>query len=133
MHSVPSRPGAMRSLLVAAALAIAWPAQAGESIRILVQSSPLAGSQYYALPARAAEIKLGDPLELKREPDNRHDANAVLVLWRGEKLGYLPRKENRAVARAMDEGMQLRAHVSRLRPEHADPWKRLEVAVQAEL
>ena len=114
-------------------LVLALPHARAEEVTILVQSSPLAGSQYYALPARAAEIKVGDVLELKREPDNRHDANAVLVLWRGEKLGYLPRRENRAVARAMDEGMTLRAFVSRLHPEQADPWKRLEVAVQAEL
>jgi hypothetical protein len=128
----PFGPRAGRVLGVALALlaTLAW---AGESIRILVQSSPLAGSQYYALAALAAQMKPGDELQLLREPGNRHDANAVLVLWRGEKLGYLPRKENRAVAQAMDEGMKLRAFVSQLHPDRQDPWKRLEVSVQVEL
>jgi hypothetical protein len=108
-------------------------AVAGESIRILVQSSPLAGSQYYALGTLAAQMKVGDELQLRREPDNRHDPHAVLVLWRGEKLGYLPRKENRAVAKAMDDGMTLRANVSKLHADRTDPWKRLEVAVLVEL
>jgi hypothetical protein len=122
-----------RGIAVTLLTTLAYSAVAGESIRILVQSSPLAGSQYYALGTLAAQMKVGDELQLRREPDNRHDPHAVLVLWRGEKLGYLPRKENRAVAKAMDEGMTLRAAVSKLYPDRADPWKRMEVAVQVEL
>ena len=119
---------------LAALLLCTFAATAGaERIRILVQSSPLAGSQYYGLNATAAQMKVGDELELRREAENKHDPNAVLVLWLGEKLGYLPRRENRSVAKAMDEGLKLRATISRLRPEESDPWKRLEVAVQVEL
>ena len=108
-------------------------AASAERIRILVQSSSLAGSQYYGLATLAAQMKVGDELELRREADNKHDPKAVLVLWRGEKLGYLPRRENRSVAKAMDDGLKLRATISRLRPDETDPWKRLEVAVQVEL
>jgi hypothetical protein len=56
-----------------------------------VQSSPLAGFQFYAGSALWDEMKAGDPLVLVREPDNSHDAGAVRVEWRGRKLGYLPR------------------------------------------
>lgn len=120
------------NLLLAFAL-VAGAALAEGRIRILVQSSPLAGSQYHALATLAPGMQVGDELELRREPDNRHDAHAVLVLWRGEKLGYLPRRENRSVAQAMDAGRKLRATVNRLRPNDADPWRRLEVAVHLEL
>ena len=120
------------SLLLALAFAAGLAVAEGR-IRILVQSSPLAGSQYYGLATLAPQIAVGDELELRREADNKHDANAVLVLWRGHKLGYLPRRENRSVAQAMDAGQKLRATVSRLRPDEADPWRRLEVAVQVEL
>lgn len=71
-----------------------------ESIKILVQSSPLAGSQYYGAKRLRSEIRVGDRLTLTREADNRHDRNAVRVDWNGEKLGYVPRAENRAVAQA---------------------------------
>jgi hypothetical protein len=122
------------SQVIVALVLCAFATTAGaERIRILVQSSPLAGSQYYGLATLAAQMKAGDELQLAREPENKHDANAVLVLWRGQKLGYLPRRENRSVAKAMDEGLKLRATISRLRPEESDPWKRLEVAVQVEL
>ena len=74
-----------------------------ESIKILVQSSPLAGSQYYGAKRLRGEIRVGDRLTLTREADNRHDRNAVRVDWNGQKLGYVPRAENRAVAQALDQ------------------------------
>ncbi len=56
---------------------------AAETVKILVQSSPLAGSQYYALSEAWPQIKPGDRLTLTREPDNRHDRNAIRVDWNG--------------------------------------------------
>lgn len=99
-----------------------------ESIKILVQSSPLAGSQYYSANRVWGEIRIGDRLSLAREPDNRHDRNAVRVEWNGQKLGYVPRAENRAVAQALDAGEKLEAHVSRLRDD-PDPWRRIEFEI----
>lgn len=108
-------------------------AQAGaESVRILVQSSPLAGSQYHALAKVWPQIRPGDRLTLTREPDNRHDRNAVRVDWNGQPLGYVPRKENRALARALDAGEILEARVAKLRDD-PDPWRRVEFAVYLKL
>ena len=99
-----------------------------ESIKILVQSSPLAGSQYYGAKRLRSEIRVGDRLTLTREADNRHDRNAVRVDWNGQPLGYLPRRENRAVAQALDAGEALEARVSALR-EDPDPWRRIEFEI----
>jgi hypothetical protein len=56
----------------------------------MVQSSPLAGFQYYAGKILWDEMRGRPP-----GPDPRarqpHDAHAVRVEWRGTKLGYLPR------------------------------------------
>jgi hypothetical protein len=46
----------------------------------------------------------GDPVELRREPNNKADPNAVLVLWEGEDIGYLPRETAALVAPHMDAG-----------------------------
>ena len=101
------------------------------SVRLLVQSSPLAGYRY----AEAAKVwpllKLGDELELSLEADNPHDANAVRVAWRGRKLGYVPRAENAALAWAMARGERVSAHVSRLH-EHRNGRRRLEFEVSVE-
>ncbi len=101
---------------------------AAESVKILVQSSPLAGSQFYAVARVWDEIRLGDKLKLTREPENRHDPNAIRVDWNGQQLGYVPRAENRTVARAMDSGERLEARVSKLRTD-PNPWRRVEFEV----
>ena len=103
-------------------------AVAAESIRILLQNSPLAGSQYYAVSTSWTDIRVGDRLTLIREPDNRHDRHAIRVEWNGHKLGYVPRAENKAAARAIDGGEKLEARVTRLRDD-PDPWRRVEFAV----
>lgn len=100
----------------------------GGAPHLLVQSSPLAGSQYYAAGELWREMKVGDALALLREPENRHDAKAIRVEWRGHKLGYIPRAENRAVAAAMDAGEHVSARISRL-TDHPNPWKRVEFEV----
>lgn len=113
------------SLLLAA---FAAGAGAAERVQVLVQRSPLAGSQYYALSAVWQQIRPGDKLLLTREPDNRHDGNAIRVEWNGRRLGYVPRAENSALAAAMDRGERVEARVARLR-EHRDPWQRVEFEV----
>jgi hypothetical protein len=97
-------------------------------VRMLVQSSPLAGFQYYQGKQLWDEIKVGDPLALVRETDNPHDNNAVRVEWRGHKLGYVPRRENQAVAQQLDRGVRVEARVSRLLV-HRNPWQRIEFEV----
>ena len=105
---------------------------AAESIHILVQSSPLAGSQYYAVSAMWNEMQVGDTLTLIREPENRHDRNAIRVEWRGHKLGYVPRAQNAAVAAAMDAGDRLSARVSSL-SDNKNPWLRVAFEVYLDL
>lgn len=110
------------------ALSLTYQPALAESVKILVQSSPLAGSQYYALSEAWPQIKPGDRLTLIREPDNRHDRNAIRVDWNARQLGYVPRAENRAVAAALDRGERLEARVLELR-EDRDPWQRVVFAV----
>ncbi len=119
-------------LTISLALAL-WLATArGESIRLLIQSSPLAGAQYHALAEVWPQLKVGDRLTLVREPENRHDPRAIRVEWQGRKLGYLPRAENRAASAALDQGERLVARIARLRDD-PNPWRRLEIEVLAEL
>ena len=103
-----------------------------ESVRILVQSSPLAGSQYYAVGEFWQQMQVGDALDLIREPENRHDPKAIRVEWRGHKLGYVPRAENRAVAAALDQGDKLVARIAKL-TQHPNPWQRVAFEVFVEL
>lgn len=102
-----------------------------QDVTLLVQSSPLAGFRYHAAAQVWDELRVGDRLELARERDNPHDANAVSVSWRGRKLGYVPRHQNAALAWGLDRGASLGARISRLAPD-APPSRRLEFEVVAE-
>jgi hypothetical protein len=113
------------SVVLALALATAAHAQA---VKLLVQNSPLAGFRYHEASAAWPRLRVGDRLELVREPANPHDANAVRVEWHGHLLGYVPRDENAALAWAMDRGEHVAARISALR-EHPNPRLRIEFEV----
>lgn len=95
---------------------------------ILLQDSPLAGFQYHQGKALWHEMKVGDRLDLIREPDNKYDARAVRVEWRGLKLGYVPRRENADISRLMDNGARIEAKITRL-TESRDPWQRVRFEI----
>jgi HIRAN domain len=117
--------------LVLLSIAAAFPAQSQEpsaSVRLLVQSSPLAGFRHYAAAQVWHEMHVGDRLELLRESGNPHDANAVAVAWRGRKLGYVPRRDNAALAWGLDRGERLQARISRL-AHHPNPARRIQFEV----
>jgi hypothetical protein len=95
---------------------------------MLVQNSPIAGFRYHAAAEVWSDLRVGDPLELSREPENPHDASAVGVSWRGRKLGYVPKRENAALAWGLDRGAPLQARISRL-ADHPNPSRRIEFEV----
>jgi hypothetical protein len=53
-----------------------------------------------------ARCKGGEEVELRREPSNPYDSNAIAVLLasNGEMLGYIPRNDASAMAHQMDSG-----------------------------
>ncbi len=113
------------SLLLA--LVATTAAQAAE-VRLLVQRSPLAGFRYYEAPVLFELLRPGETLTLVREPQNPHDPNAVRVDWRGHKLGYVPRRQNAALAWALDGGQPVEARIAERR-RHPNPRRRVELEV----
>lgn len=91
---------------------------------VILQTSPLAGFQYHAGRALFPLMKVGDPLQLVREPDNPHDPKAVRVEWRGVMIGYAPKAENVDLARLMDQGTRVEGRIINLQ-QSRNPWKRV--------
>lgn len=98
---------------------------------VLLQVSPVAGFQYYDGPVVWDCLRPGDRLRLAREPGNTHDERAVAVYWHGHKIGYLPRRDNTAVAQMLDRRQALRAEVTNLH-DSPDPWQRVQLSVSLE-
>ena len=70
-----------------------------------------------ALASHAAEP--GRPLELRRDPDNPHDPNAIAVHAGGAQVGWVPRAVAEEIAPAIDAGEPYAAIV--LREQRASP------------
>ena len=69
----------------------------------------VAGTGYVDdIEAKTASLSAGSVVGLLREPGNRYDPQAILVLnAKGEKIGYIPRDDNPVLARLMDAGKLL--------------------------
>ena len=99
-----------------------------EPTTISIQESPIAGFQYHHGEALWPQLAIGQPLTLHREPDNRYDPRAVRIDWQEHKLGYVPRRENVAVAQMLDRGQRIQASIVGL-GESRNPWERVRFSV----
>ena len=122
---------AISGALVGAVMGSAHAQEKIARVRMLVQSSPLAGFRHAAADEVWAQLRQGDVLALVREPENTFDANAVRVEWQGHKLGYVPRRDNAALAWALDRGETLHARISRAE-WHSNPSRRIAFEVFVE-
>ena len=102
------------------------------SAQLVLQDSPLAGFQFHAGKKLWPQMRVGDGLVLVREPENGHDPLAIRVEWRGQHIGYVPRRENHDIARLLDSGVKINARISRL-ADSRDPWARVRFEILAPL
>lgn len=88
----------------------------------------VAGTSYVALDDVEPQLAPGQILTCRREPQNAHDALAILILdAQGRKLGYVPRAKNEVLARLMDAGKHLFARLEA--KAWRNEWLRLDVRV----
>ena len=105
----------------------------GEMIRpltheILLFDSYVAGTTHIKDETVFDEMKVGDKLILQREPDNRFDENAILVLdEKKRKMGYIPEKDNIVFARLMDAGKYLIGKIDHTEPKGA--FRRINISI----
>lgn len=96
--------------------------------RLLIQESYVAGYRYHDGKKVWKDLRVGDALDLVREPDNPFDPNAVRVDWQGHQLGYVPRLDNEGVSRQLDLGAPLQARIARLKKSRS-PRQRIWMEV----
>jgi hypothetical protein len=81
-----------------------------------VRVAAVAGAGQHHAPALASDaVAPGRPLELRRDPDNPHDPNAIQVLPGdgGEQVGWVPRELAAELAPDLDAGRRWSAVVLR--------------------
>ncbi len=98
------------------------------SHEILLFDSYVAGTSYVQDESVFDDIREGKTLILQREPENRFDENAILVLdEKKRKLGYIPEKDNIVFTRLMDAGKYLTAKVKSYAPDGA--FRRINISI----
>src|SRR5690348_14817166 len=96
--------------------------------KIFLQQFFVAGFRHYKGMELLPYMQENDLLELRREPDNEHDANAIALYWQQEKIGYLPADINEVTARIMDaKALPLLGMITHLNHE-AKPWENVAAA-----
>lgn len=106
-------------------------AAVGASLPLPLMSTYVAGSDRYAAPVLIHQLGEGVVLGLRREPENNYDARAVSV-WTADgqqKLGYVPRVHNQALANLMDAGLVTEARVTEIKGPPCRPDIALAVTV----
>jgi hypothetical protein len=81
--------------------------------------SGVAGTQFRPGALDSDALAAGGPLELRREPGNPHDANAIAVHAGGTHVGFVPRELAAELAPELDAGRPWSAVV--LREQRASP------------
>ena len=98
------------------------------SHEILLFDSYIAGTSQIKDESVLDEIKEDDKLTLLRDPEDRFDENAILILdGQKRKLGYIPEKDNVVFARLMDAGKYLTAEVKEIWPKGA--FHRIKISI----
>ena len=78
-----------------------------------------AGRHHAEAIASSKAVAPGSPLELRRDPENEHDPNAIAVCTPEGQLGFVPRDLAALLAPSLDAGEQWTALV--LREQRASP------------
>ncbi|WP_319558219.1 HIRAN domain-containing protein [Thiomicrorhabdus sp.] len=102
--------------------------------KMILQTSPVAGVQYYQVDNVWTRLSVGQQVLLQAEIGNQYDADAVEIYWQDQttderyKLGYLPRKQNYAVSQLLQNQKILCAEISQLKKSN-DPWQKIAITI----
>lgn len=110
--------------------------------KLFFKECHLAGRQYHDVDEVWDELHVGTQLELQRDLDNRHDKNAVAVVYRTADvdtgiveeylLGYIPGDENETIAQLLEMGWEeiFECRISKINPDaHYENQIRLTIRI----
>ena len=94
----------------------------------LLESSVVGTGFVRDIEKKTENVVPGCVLELRREPGKRYDDLAIQVLnEKGERIGFVPRKENPVLARLMDAGKSLYCKVQEV--SNRGNWPQIEIDI----
>jgi len=100
------------------------------SREIFLIDTHIAGTTYVEnIESIAEKIAAGVRLNFYREPKNEYDANAILIKDEtGNRVGYVPKKNNEILARLMDAGKLIYGIVT-VKESTSGGWLKIEIEI----
>jgi len=74
----------------------------------------ISGCAYYEASDVVEDLVQGQTLELRREPQNKYDKNAIEIYAGEAKLGYIAQMDNTVLAAMMDHREPISAEVAKV-------------------
>ncbi len=97
--------------------------------KIYLSQCFVAGFQFSGGPERLAYMSNGDLLDLRREPENPEDPRAIALYHNENKIGFVPKRENKTLSRLLDADMTpLVAEITHLNKDAAT-WENVRIAI----
>lgn len=88
----------------------------------------IAGFAYHDGPKVLEKLRVGVRLDVMAEFHNPYDRHAVALYLGTCHIGYVPRAENRHLARLIRQGARLESRILAVHPDH-DAWDKVRVEI----
>jgi hypothetical protein len=90
----------------------------------------IAGFTYYEGPIVFSQLRIGTPLRLVAEAENKHDPNAVAIYFEENKIGFIPSEKNELFSIFFEQGYTdlFQVYINRLSPD-SHPEQQVGVVV----
>lgn len=107
---------------------LAWLSRAPNPKTWTLNRCWIAGFAYHDGPELIEQLQPGTRLEVRDEFKNPFDRNAVALFLGSKHVGYVPRAENRHLARLIRQGARLESRILAVHSDR-DAWNKVRVEI----
>lgn len=94
----------------------------------IIAHVPIAGLRYYRAEALSNLMQRGDELDLRLEPNNPHDPNAIMIFWHQNKIGYVPSASAEQLQTLLKQYRNIAGKIIAIDPESGEQrWVKLNI------
>ena len=119
----------IKNLITVSGLSVLPKTNLSQNKKVFLHYFYVRGFQYYEGENLFPKMKLGESLDLVREPDNKFDESAIAVFFQNQKIGFIPAESNETLSKLIDvKALDLYAEITELNEENT-AWDKLEIGI----
>lgn len=119
----------IKNLITVSGLSVLPKTNLSQNKKVFLHHFYVRGFQYYEGENLFPKMKLGESLDLVREPDNKFDESAIAVFFQNQKIGFIPAESNETLSKLIDvKALDLYAEITELNKENT-AWDKLEIGI----